>query len=59
MTRNEKQWKDFFLVSNEPEDREITKTDYDEKIDNDENGNFLHMCMIRCCREDRTTLATQ
>ena len=55
--RNEKAWKDFFLVSNEPEDREVTKTDYDEKIDNDEQSNFLHLCLVRCCREDRTTLA--
>ena len=59
MTRNEKQWKDFFLVSNEPEDKEVTKTDYDEKIENDEMGDFLHFCMIRCCREDRTVLAAQ
>ena len=55
--RNEKAWKDFFLVANEPEDREVTKTDYDEKIDNDEQSEFLHLCLVRCCREDRTTLA--
>lgn len=56
--RNESVWKQFFLIANEPENREITRTDYDEKIENDEIGSFLHLCMIRCAREDRTTLAT-
>lgn len=43
----------------EPENQETTKTDYDEKMENENIGHFLHLCLIRCVREDRTVLAAQ
>lgn len=54
--RTEKEWKRFF-DENEPEKALIP--DYEEKIHADQNiGHFLHLCLIRSVREDRTVLAT-
>jgi dynein heavy chain len=47
------------LAVPEPENPETTKTDYDEKMENESIGHFLHLCLIRCLREDRTVLAAQ
>lgn len=53
--RLEKEWKKF-LDENEPENAIIP--DFEEKIAADQNiGHFLHMCLIRSVREDRTVLA--
>jgi dynein heavy chain len=55
--RLEKDWKKF-LDENEPENALIP--DYEEKISADQNiGHFLHLCLIRSIREDRTVLACQ
>jgi len=52
----EKEWRRFFEES-EPE-RE-TVPDFEEKIRADQNiGHFLHLCLIRSIREDRTVLAS-
>lgn len=53
--RLEKEWRKF-MDENEPENAVIP--DFEEKIANDQNiGSFLHMCLIRSLREDRTVLA--
>jgi dynein heavy chain len=54
--RLEKDWKKFF-DENEPENAVVP--DFEDKIQADQNlGNFLHMCLIRSVREDRTVLAS-
>jgi len=58
LIRNDQQWKQFLGIP-EPENQETTKTDYDEKMENESIGHFLHLCLIRCVREDRTVLAAQ
>ena len=53
--RLEKDWRKFF-DENEPENAIIP--DYEDKILADQNiGHFLHLCLIRSVREDRTVLA--
>lgn len=53
--RLEKDWKKF-NDENEPENAIIP--DYEDKILADQNlGPFLHLCLIRSFREDRTVLA--
>ena len=53
--RLEKDWRKFF-DENEPENAIIP--DFEEKIAADLNiGHFLHLCLIRSVREDRTVLA--
>jgi len=53
--RLEKEWRKFF-DENEPENSIIP--DFEEKIAADQNiGHFLHLCLIRSVREDRTVLA--
>lgn len=53
--RLEKEWKKF-LDENEPENAIIP--DFEDKISADQNiGHFLHLCLIRSVREDRTVLA--
>jgi dynein heavy chain len=55
IARLEKDWKKFF-DENEPENAIIP--DYEDKITTDQNiGMFLHLCLIRSVREDRTVLA--
>jgi len=54
--RTEKDWRKF-LDENEPENAFIP--DYNDKLENDNAiGHFLHLCLIRALREDRTVLAT-
>ncbi len=54
---HEKEWKKFF-DENEPENAIVP--DYEDKIIGDQNiGHFLHLCLIRSVREDRTVLACQ
>jgi dynein heavy chain len=54
--RLEKEWRKF-LDENEPENAIIP--DFEDKIQADQNiGHFLHMCLIRSVREDRTVLAS-
>lgn len=55
--RLEKEWRRF-LDENEPENAVIP--DFEDKINADQNiGHFLHMCLIRSVREDRTVLSCQ
>lgn len=52
--RLEKEWRKF-LDENEPENAIIP--DFEDKIQADQNiGHFLHMCLIRSVREDRTVV---
>ena len=54
--RNEQVWRKW-IEENEPESCPIP--DYEEKIAADQNiGNFIHLCLIRALREDRTVLAS-
>ncbi len=53
--RLEKDWRKYF-DENEPENAIIP--DYEDKIIADQNiGHFLHLCLVRSVREDRTVLA--
>lgn len=55
IARLEKDWRKFF-DENEPENAIVP--DYEDKIAADANiGHFLHLCLIRSVREDRTVLA--
>jgi len=55
IARLEKYWRKFF-DENEPENAIVP--DYEDKIAADANiGHFLHLCLIRSVREDRTVLA--
>lgn len=55
MTRSEKDWKAFY-AENQPENMPVQ--DYEDKIAAEPIGHFLHLCLIRCLREDRAVLAS-
>lgn len=56
LIRNESIWEKWY-IENEPEN--IAIPDYEEKINADPNiGHFIHLCLIRALREDRTVLAS-
>ena len=56
ITRNEPAWRRW-IDENEPENAHVP--DYQEKISADQNiGMFIHLCLIRSLREDRTLLAS-
>lgn len=53
--RNDTVWRSW-IEENEPES--VTIPDYQEKIQADPNiGSFIHLCLVRSMREDRTMLA--
>merc|ERR1711990_470496 len=55
INRNEGVWRKW-IDENDPEN--IPVPDYEEKISGDVNiGHFIHLCLIRAMREDRTVLA--
>ena len=54
--RYEKEWKRF-LDENSPENVPIPE--YEDKINAESIGHFLHLCLIRSVREDRAVLASQ
>ena len=54
--RYEKEWKKF-LDDNAPENAIIPE--YEDKINAEQIGHFLHLCLIRAVREDRAVLASQ
>lgn len=55
MSRNDAMWREWF-EKNEPE-KEIVP-DYEERIKAESQiGHFIHMCLVRSFREDRTLLA--
>ena len=56
MQRSEKEWKAFFLETS-PEN--LVVPDYEDKMAAENIGHFLHLCLIRCIREDRAVLASQ
>jgi dynein heavy chain len=46
-----------WIDENDPENFPVP--DYEEKISGDVNiGHFIHLCLIRAMREDRTVLAS-
>jgi len=53
--RYEKEWKKF-LDENSPENSPIP--DYEDKVNAESIGHFLHLCLIRSIREDRAVLAS-
>ena len=56
ITRNEQLWRTW-IDENEPENTPVP--DYEEKIRADQNiGHFIHLCLVRAMREDRTLLAS-
>jgi len=56
IARNDKEWRKFF-EEGMPEQTYVP--DYDDKLQAEQNiGHFLHLCLIRAMREDRTVLAT-
>lgn len=56
ITRNEQAWRRW-IDENEPENAPVP--DYQEKIFADQNiGHFIHLCLIRSLREDRTLLSS-
>lgn len=57
IARNEPMWRKW-IDENEPEN--VAVPDYEEKIAADQNvGHFIHLCLVRSLREDRTLLASQ
>lgn len=54
ITRNDKDWRAFY-ESDSPENDPIP--DYEDKISDQDDGPFLHLCLIRCLREDRSVIA--
>jgi len=57
INRNEQVWKKWV---DEAEPENIPVPDYEEKINSDQNiGHFIHLCLVRSIREDRTILACQ
>jgi len=53
--RNDTEWREW-IEFNDPENCKVP--DYEEKIKADQNiGSFIHLCLIRSMREDRTMLA--
>lgn len=56
VSRSGPEWRAFY-ESDSPELDPVP--DYEEKIEAEKTmGNFLHMCLIRCLREDRTVVAS-
>jgi len=55
ISRSNPEWRAFY-ESDAPETDIVP--DYEEKIHADAMGPFLHMCLIRCLREDRTVVAS-
>jgi len=55
IARSEKEWKAWYF-DNAPENLPII--DYEEKIAAESIGHFLHLCLLRCIREDRAVLAS-
>jgi len=54
--RSEQLWRKW-IDENEPENAIVP--DYSEKIGADQNiGHFIHLCLVRALREDRTVLAS-
>jgi dynein heavy chain len=57
ISRNEQVWKKWV---DEAEPENIPVPDYEEKISSDQTiGHFIHLCLVRSIREDRTLLACQ
>jgi len=55
IARNDAIWRQW-IEENEPESMPVP--DYEEKIQADQNiGSFIHLCLVRSMREDRTLLA--
>jgi len=54
--RYEKEWKKY-LDENAPENVNIPE--YEDKINAEAIGHFLHLCLVRSIREDRAVLASQ
>ena len=55
--RNDQIWKGW-IDENEPESTPIP--DYEDKINADQNiGHFIHLCLVRALRQDRTMLASE
>ena len=56
ISKNTKGWNAWIL---NPNIENIPVPDYKDKIENEkETGRFIHLCLIRCLREDRTVLAS-
>ena len=56
LTRNDQQWRQW-IESDDPENLPVP--DYEEKIKADQNiGHFIHLCLVRALREDRTVLGS-
>jgi len=56
INRNEQIWQQWIEID-EPENTPIP--DYEDKINGDQNvGPFIHLCLVRCLRTDRTVLAS-
>lgn len=56
IARNEPAWRKW-IDENEPENAPVP--DYEDKISADQNiGHFIHLCLVRSMREDRTMLAS-
>lgn len=56
INRSEQVWKKW-IDENEPENTVVP--DYAEKISADQNiGHFIHLCLVRALRDDRTVLAS-
>lgn len=55
--KNEPVWKNWIYDAAEPEN--IPVPDYEDKIHSDPNiGHFIHLCLVRSLREDRTVQAS-
>lgn len=55
VNRNEQIWRKW-IDENDPENAPVP--DYEEKISADQNiGHFIHLCLVRAMRDDRTLLA--
>mmetsp|Transcript_3612 Transcript_3612/g.4815 ORF Transcript_3612/g.4815 Transcript_3612/m.4815 type:complete len:1018 (+) Transcript_3612:3935-6988(+) len=54
--RYEKEWKKY-LDENSPEN--VPVPEYEDKMNAESIGHFLHLCLIRSVREDRAVLASQ
>lgn len=54
ISRSHPDWRAFY-ETDAPESDVVP--DYEEKIQAESMGHFLHLCLIRCIREDRTVVA--
>ena len=54
IARNEGAWQQWI---NEDEPENIDVPDINDKIGSEQISHFIHLCLIRCVREDRTLLA--